>query len=476
MSILNKLTNYFSGNIDKAKADELATKSSAVKIDEGWKGTIQTGAFEGNSNLVSINTKDITVIEDEAFKNCSQLEILSMPNIEQIGENAFENCTNLCKVSTKDENTAETVIQKLRECGLKQKIELYIEEQLIISIKDDCAYLPKDRIYKLVTGNEFTVPNYYFTGDLKNVIISGAFKDMSKLTKLDTNATVIVEDYAFKNCSNLKEIYLLNVKEIGDEVFKGCTNLKYVNVSEDMVSKIKESLQKAYLRQQVYIRVNDIIVDWLHNELSDFIICRDSEDFDHELIEIPNYYTKINDDLFSEMHMTEINTNKVTIIGNNVLKYCSKLENVYLPNVEKIGDNFCIGCPKLKKITVKDEPIAKAIYSMISQYINIEHDIDIYIEGGNEPILGIKKKMIIDEFVPSNEKALLIFNTVCSKLDIDQNEVKKFAKTIENVEPDSLSIKTIMSTFKLLFASVSLNKSEEEIKLMIAEALSEIDG
>ncbi len=397
MNMLYNTMDYFYGYVNKDKADSLTAQSSEVTIEDNWRGNIRAGAFEGNTNLVLLNTKDITGIEDGAFKGCEHLKTLILPNIEQIGENVFENCTELCEVDVKNDDMAEIVIKKLIECGLKQRIDMYIAEKFKISIKNNYACLFNDKIKKIATGREFVVPQYYFTGALENIIPAGAFSYIENLIKIDTNAATIVQNYAFLSCSNLREIYLLNLKEIANLAFAKCNNLSDVYVREEMVDRVKEVLKESELRQQVYIHVNDEIVDALLDNLS----TTEKLTYTYDSATIPAFYKKIDDNTLYNISTVKIDTNQVTVMGRDVLRKCTSLKEIYLPNVEKIGDNFCRGCRNLEKITVKDEPMASTIKGMFDSYDEFRSvDLNIYIYGNDEPFAKIEK----------NDKEASLFN------------------------------------------------------------------
>ena len=695
MNMLNNASDYLSGNINKDKAKELATASSEVTIEDGWEGSIKAEAFAGYQNLVSINTNGITGIEDGAFKDCIRLKTLIIPRFFlRIGENVFENCHSLCKVDAESELMAETIIEKVIDCGLKQRIDIYIAGKFMISIKNNCEYLVNDKVPELMTrdgcvtvwhrsftgmtkniisagafkdindlrgldiseataiegnpfenctnlnsvnvrdenmaetvikyliesglkqeidirirargykisiknnqaclsnlsrygrfdeivkDNNFILPHYDFTGDLEYVISSKSLLYESDLQRLDTNAIVIIEDKAFEGCKNLEEIYLPNVKEIGKEVFKGCKKLRrvhvrddmvdrikevliesglsqqiyiYVNgtvvdylynnlskarieeavarneswvayytieipkcyikiedntfedrkslqevflsnvkeignkafegcihlcnvhVSDDMVSKIKEILIKSGLYQQVYIYVNDEIVDYLYNSLSYNIIAEDvvrkeswilSDD-----IEIPEIYTKIDAGVLDRSNLTKINTNKVTTIGNRVFTSCDKLEELYMPNVIEIGENFCKDCPKLRKITVKDKPMANLIKDILSEYQESRlADINIYIDGENAPFLKMKVNPLI-----SKSKSIAIVNKICSDLNIDQEIVKGFISMIEENSMDN-KMSFIVKMINNITNAAGKSLPESEIESMIDKIMPEIDN
>ena len=246
MNMLNNASDYLSGNVNKGKAKDLAAESADVTIEDNWKGDIKAGAFAGLENPVSINTNDITGIEDGAFKDCKRLETLIMPNIERVGENVFEGCFSLHKVDVKDEDMARIVIEKIKACNLLQRIDIYIAGKFKISIKNNCEYLFGDRVSKLMEGNEISVPHYDFTGMAENVIASGTFKYRNSIEIVNADATTIVEDHALEDCREMREIHLSNVREIGANFCRYCPNLREITVKDETMANIIKKMLMLY--------------------------------------------------------------------------------------------------------------------------------------------------------------------------------------------------------------------------------------
>ncbi len=388
--------NYLSGNIGKDKAKELVAIGSEVFIQSGWKGSIEACAFEGISNLKLLDANEITAIRDSAFKDCTRLSKLVIPNVEDVGENVFENCYNLNKVDVKNENMAEIIIKRITECGLEQRVDIYVAGKFEISIKNNCEYLFNDTIPYLRDGVRLSVPHYPSTGMKENVISAGAFKDIDYIRKVNADATTIIEENAFEGCGRLEKIFLSSVKEIGNEAFKDCILLNDVYVNESMAGRVKELLEESNLSQQVYIRANDgTIIDYLHNDLNRDMVERAvsyEEPWIGKYTNVPEYYVKINKNTFNVPGITSIDTNKVTVLEDDVCTFCNDLIEIHLPNVQEIGDDFCRYCPNLKRIRVKDEAVANLIKNMFDSYNQKQSsDINIYIGNNNEPFLIIQK-------------------------------------------------------------------------------------
>ena len=361
------MNNYFSGNIDKDKAKELATASSEVTIENNWKGDIKAEAFAGLENPVSINTNEMTGIEDGAFKGCIRLKTITMPNIEQIGENVFENCYNLNKVDVKNEDMAEIIIKKITECGLKQRIDIYIAGKFKISIKNNCEYLFNDKVPELIRDGELEVPDYQFTGMTENVVSAGAFKDIDNLELLDiSEVTAIEEGNAFENCTGL------GIVKVGNE-----------NMAEIVIKKLIAS----GLRQEIdiYIRYDGYKISIKNNQacLSNLKLPnRFNQIVKGNDFILPHYnftgdleYVITSGSLSNANNLQRLNTNTTTIIEDKAFEGCQNLEEIYLPNVKEIGKEVFKGCKRLCDVHVSADMVSKIkdvlIESGLSQQVYI---------------------------------------------------------------------------------------------------------
>ena len=455
-----------SENINRDKADKLTSENSSVHVDENLKGSIEAEAFQGNQRITSICTRNITAIEDRAFKDCTRLKAINIQNIERIGDDVFENCTELCWVDVKNEDMAEMIIKKLIECKLKQRIDIHIDQKFKVSIENGQAYLFYDTVRRLLRGNEITIPSCNFIGSLEYIIPYRAFSYISRLSKLNADAATIVEDFAFADCENLEEVSLLGIKKIGWRAFLRCNKLRKVHADDSMVKDIKEVLNLVELPQQVCIYVNGSIADYLHDDLNKTIYYNEKYDKDYDYLEIPDHYIRIGDNIPFD-GIKKINTNKVTTIGNNVFSMPCKVEEIYLPNVQEIGNDFCSNCgATLKKIIVKDKTMANLIKDMFGTYDTSVDNIDIYIDGESEPFLTINNN---SKFI-SKDDALSLINGICSKLEIDQELIENhtyFIKIMNWEEGHSLNLLNIIEFIRDIAENAGINPTKLEIISMI---------
>ena len=369
MNMLNNASDYLSGNVNKGKAKDLAAESADVTIEDNWKGDIKAGAFAGLENPVSINTNDITGIEDGAFKDCKRLETLIMPNIERVGENVFEGCSSLHKVDVKDENTAGLVIEKIKACNLKQRIDIYIAGKFKISIKNNCEYLFNDKVPELMEGDELRVPHYDFTGMKENVISAEAFKDVSDL---------------------LQRLSILAVTEIEGNPFESCTNLHRVEVKDqDMAEIVIGKIRACNLIQRIDIYIAGEFKISIKNNCEYLFRDKVRELIEEDEFEVPHYdFTKMKENVISAGAFKNIDIEKVyadvtTIIEDNAFENCWKMREIYLSSVREIGNEVFKGCICLRKVHVSNGMEGKIKEVLLEA--NLKQQIRICV---NDTIVG----------------------------------------------------------------------------------------
>ncbi len=367
MNVLNNTKDYLLGNVYKDKANKLAAESAEVTIEDNWKGDIKAGAFAGLENPVSINTNDITGVEDRAFKDCKRLKTLIMPNIERVGENVFEGCSNLCKLDAADGHMAKTIIKKITDCGLKQRIDIYIRGEFRISIKNDCNYIFNDKVPELMVGSWFSMPLYLsFTGMKKNIISAGAFKNMNNLRGLDISEATEIEGNAFENCTNLDSV-----------------TVKDENMAEAVIKYLIESGLKQEIDIDIYgegykisIKNNQACLSNLSRYGRFDKIVKDNN------FTLPHYdftgdleYVLPSNSLSNVNNLQRLDTNAIAIIEDEAFEGCKNLEEIYLPSVKEIGKEVFKGCEKLCNVHVSDDMVKKIkdvlIESGLSQQVYI---------------------------------------------------------------------------------------------------------
>lgn len=78
--------SMFKNNSTITQFNELGTMSNITRIGQN--------AFDGCTNLVSINLQNITRLDSNAFARCTSLTYINLPNIATVGAYAFQNINN----------------------------------------------------------------------------------------------------------------------------------------------------------------------------------------------------------------------------------------------------------------------------------------------------------------------------------------------------------------------------------------------
>ena len=172
--------------------------NTAIDIKEGTK-VINSGAFSGKSNLISINIPDgVTSIGVGAFRGCSSLTSINIPSsVTSIGSNAFSDTP-------------------------------WFSNQ------------PDGVIYagKVAYTYKGTMPNntdIVIKEGIKEIAY-GAFMNCSGLTSITLpNGVTSIANDAFSGCSNLTSITIPeSVTSIGMFAFSGCSGLRSVTVESEI--------------------------------------------------------------------------------------------------------------------------------------------------------------------------------------------------------------------------------------------------
>ncbi|MBQ8228252.1 MAG: leucine-rich repeat domain-containing protein [Clostridia bacterium] len=158
---------------------------------------IDTGAFSGDDDLVSVNTKNVVTVNEYAFTLCSSLSDVTLPLVTSLKTYAFADCNNLTDVSA----------SKLKVTG-------------------DYAFFGCDSLYDLSGFTALTtIGNYSFSN-------AQGFETLS----IPSSVTSI-GDYAFNNCDNLSTLVVpSSVASIHEGAFANCENLSSVTLEEGVTT------------------------------------------------------------------------------------------------------------------------------------------------------------------------------------------------------------------------------------------------
>ena len=191
----------------------------SVELHDGVK-KIGSCAFYGCQNIMSVDIKNVEILDNAAFSRCDNLiKIKSGNNLKKIGKGCFDSCNSLLTLPD---------MTNLTELG----------EQAF----SGCRALTSVRIPNNIT--KIGAYTFYYCDNLKTVKSDGnitsigeyAFYECSSLKKAEFLSTVTeIGDNAFYNCYGLTDLELSNkLENIGKYAFSKCYNIKKINLGEEV--------------------------------------------------------------------------------------------------------------------------------------------------------------------------------------------------------------------------------------------------
>lgn len=328
VAVVDKLVGYTPSII---KGGAFQSNTDLISVNLGPITEIGNSAFF-NTPIRSIGSKLVTNIGDGAFSNCSQLELVDFPNVKTIGSSAFYDCPQLDEVTfpqdtiigqyafSKCTKLVSAVFPKAVEIGYNafadcQSLQSFVFPPSLSALGwsafQGCTDL-ETITYTCPLLKEIPSSCFRYCKSLKDfdffsmkleTIGSYAFDGCSSLTEtiFSENLTAI-EGFAFRGCSSLTKIYFNSEPTIGGSAFTDCTSLHTLHITAN------EQTPR------------------LSNFLSNTI---------------------------NVLQVLELASNSSSIIPNDYAFGCSALHTVVLPShIKIIGDRAFMNCKNLKNITL----------------------------------------------------------------------------------------------------------------------------
>lgn len=278
-------------------------------------------AFDGCSNLKTVNIESVATLSGGVFSGCSSLEEIVMPNVETVSDQTFLNTTSLAQ-HVELPKLRRLAYQLFKDSGILSFSAPNVD--IISSISESrqtfyqCPYLQSITVPKLshIDGS--------FAGkcaSLKSVICSSAthignsaFASCTALEDITLENVTVLESNAFIYCSSLKTVDLRSVEQLGHYVFQKCTEL----TGEIELPKLIGTIG-SYAFQLTKITA----------------------------LNAPNATGLLDGACESCANLVSVELNSVETLGSYVFQNCTSLRSVTMPNVKRLGGASFKNCSSL---------------------------------------------------------------------------------------------------------------------------------
>lgn len=310
--------------------------------------TVGKNAFYSNVDLHTLNTSNLSSIEDYGFNNCLLLSSIgNTESIEKLGKGSFQWCTSL--KDFKSDKVTEIPdyafaytsyglssldtpnVSSVGKYGLNNARNLtsinFIPQKLGENAFSYCTNLTG-----VVLSAVKDIPPFCFdncqklTVSLSNVETIGneAFHN-TPITVANMDNVISLSGWVFWDCINLVSVYAPNLKEITDTAFRWCESLKSVDFPE--LTSVGEL---AFEGDFTYHDAN------IYN------------------IKCPKL-KYIGNSAFTYSKISSLYIPECLSIGNNAFSSCGSLLSIYCPNVEIIGSTPFSQCTKLVSVIIGED-------------------------------------------------------------------------------------------------------------------------
>lgn len=303
-------------------------------------------AFEGCSNLTSLEFNSLDQIGMYAFQGCTGLSSLTLNKVKEIQNYAFQGCTGLTSLTLNE-------VGSIWQCAFKGCTGL--TSLTLNEVKDINSYAFQEcctELSSLILNKVGYIAEY-------------AFEKFPNIKSISLERKVIPND-AFKECTKLESVSLTDVEYIRESAFKECTNLKSVDIITggstlvigDSAFYKCENLQKASIRGEDIGYIGNAAFAECSN-LGDFSLTNVNNVGDYAFAKCHNVLFNADDSMLTKTDIQHPFAN-ARKIGAFAFSECYKFKFRYYLRLEKIGVGAFSGCDKMGYLNL-DSPALEEI-------------------------------------------------------------------------------------------------------------------
>ncbi len=289
----------------------------------------------------------ITTIEEGAFINCSGITALTLgSNVSYVGSNAFDGMSNLVSVNYNPINlTCESglfSLSSIRDLNIGQGVQSIPNEFAYgcCNLRDPVLF-PSSLL--TIGDNAFWNCTSITNLVLPNSVVSigtAAFNDCTGINALEIGDGVeTIGDYAFSGCSGVSEIVIPNsVRMIGEMAFSGCSGAIALTIGTNVETIVPGAFMGLSNLKKVVYNARNVSCENLglfnNSNITNLTIGQMVQS-------IPNYFMMSCPNLLGNLMLPS----SIERIGDYAFSNCGFSGELVLPeNVQGIGNNAFIGC------------------------------------------------------------------------------------------------------------------------------------
>ena len=333
----------------------LAAPASATTRVTTDATSISTGAFSGNTNLISVVANNVTEVGDYAFSDCAALAAVTMNKLKSAGNYAFFN----------------TAITKLPNAAGLTSVGDYAfagTRLSSVAVPDNAnvgnyAFAGNGYLKNATLGNGVTLgEGAFFKTALVSVtagsnakIGAAAFNSLTTLTSVTLGEGAQIGDYAFQKATALTSIDLSKVKSIGEGAFNLANGLTSVELTNLEALGIAAFYGASGLTSVVF---GDKLTSVAENAFYGCTALKNVTLSD-SIVELGAY-------AFTGAIIEDIDLEHVTVIGEGALALTPITSVTLYAEGVKIGDAAFNNCEKLVAVNNLDKAVYIGNYAFVN--------------------------------------------------------------------------------------------------------------
>ena len=418
--------------------------------------TVESNAFAG-TNISSAYFNVLNILHANAFNGCSNLSTINIPNCSIIGEGAFKDCINLDSVKY---GTIGTAVSSFAFNGCSKLKDISFENFTSIGNNsfENCVSLEKANFNQCSS------------------IGSSAFYGCSNINQITISKCSRIGLYAFANCPNLEKVYINNSSIFcsldGSYVF--CThNDSSFSINSNIIFYFDADVYGNYLDDKYWKHYSAYMANIVKNNQ---LIYKSNN---NEIIKTIETISCTNDYVNGVYGLITFNTDNVEELGP-IFEYPERLISIDIPSkCKKICEKAFSDCANLKSITLSNTLSEIGDYAFNHCESLTSFTIpDTIINLGEGIFAGCKSIKRFEgnqKYIRNNKKILVDSNKLLCVLPTDDSETEGRYYKISEIDENTVT-SVALDGFRLAKATYPIIEQTARVSVIVpGRSLNEIN-